>query len=279
VQMLDNAVGNVAIDVLDKALDWAIVEGFVEASEIFIKKLSTTVGGVEVLNKALVRAAMSDHEEVVRLFVGVDGIDIDATGPGGRTALIWAAIRGNENVVRLLIKAKANLEIQNNEGNTALELAVKHGHADVAQVLSEAVENLSKNEGSDKDLESPAGSSIKAPDEVGRSENEGSARLSVDISDDNLEGSEKIRSYSKGQFAACFASSAVFTAGAYGLFAQGVFPAMWGLYPVLAVGAIVGLVLAWALITPVQVGGDDVAQRAFNQSVLQEGHDATLGSA
>jgi hypothetical protein len=104
---------------------------------------------------------------------------------------------------------------------------------------------------SDKGLESSLGSNVEAPDESG----------------ENLEGSEKIRSYSKGQFAACFASSAVFTAGAYGLFAQGVFPAMWGLYPVLAVGAIVGLVLAWALITPVQVGGDDVAKSAFNQSV------------
>jgi ankyrin repeat protein len=67
------------------------------------------------------------------------GVPIDALRDGPRTtALMMAAIHGNTDLVRLLLKLGANPGLEDNKGQTALTFALKKGHADVAAVLSAA---------------------------------------------------------------------------------------------------------------------------------------------
>ena len=47
----------------------------------------------------------------------------------------WAAEKGHEEVVRLLVEAGASAALQDRKGQTALALAEQGGHAEVAARL------------------------------------------------------------------------------------------------------------------------------------------------
>ena len=53
----------------------------------------------------------------------------------GKTVLYWAAWRGREAVVRLLIDYGADINIKTDDGKTALYQAARGGHAAVVQLL------------------------------------------------------------------------------------------------------------------------------------------------
>jgi ankyrin repeat protein len=55
--------------------------------------------------------------------------DLDLQDQMGNTALIWAAHVGNLEAARRLVSAGANDQIRNHAGYTALEVAAQHGFA------------------------------------------------------------------------------------------------------------------------------------------------------
>ena len=59
----------------------------------------------------------------------------------GDTALMWAAVAGHVDVVRLLIEAGADVRAVDDEGVTALHLARANGHTEVAVALLAAGAN------------------------------------------------------------------------------------------------------------------------------------------
>ena len=60
---------------------------------------------------------------------------MNARDRDGLTPLIWAAIQGHEEVVRVLLEQGANLEARNNNGDTALMWASVMGHKEVVELL------------------------------------------------------------------------------------------------------------------------------------------------
>ena len=54
------------------------------------------------------------------------------------TALLWASDMGHLEVLRLLIKEKADLKVADENGLTALLWAADRGHVDCVNVLIEA---------------------------------------------------------------------------------------------------------------------------------------------
>lgn len=79
------------------------------------------------------------------------GADPNATYPSGgnmhkgETALFPAAITGNAEIVRLLIKAKADVNHQSDRGITALGDAARNKHYKVVHVLLEAGAELGES--------------------------------------------------------------------------------------------------------------------------------------
>ncbi|KAG4256551.1 hypothetical protein FPRO03_14015, partial [Fusarium proliferatum] len=63
------------------------------------------------------------------------GIDIDGEDSDGRTPLWWAAERGHEAVVQLLLEWSASVEAADKDGRTPLLCAVAQGHETVVQLL------------------------------------------------------------------------------------------------------------------------------------------------
>jgi ankyrin repeat protein/nucleoside phosphorylase len=79
-------------------------------------------------------AALKGHDAVVRLLIGGKA-DVNAKDNYGLTALYWAALNGHEAVVRLLIDGKADVNAKDNEGKTALDWAARNGYKAVVRLL------------------------------------------------------------------------------------------------------------------------------------------------
>lgn len=85
----------------------------------------------------LIWAAIQGHEEVVRLLLERGG-DLEAKNHNGDTALMWASLMGHRDVVDFMLDRGANADFgEPKSGVTALMAAAAKGHADVTQVLVE----------------------------------------------------------------------------------------------------------------------------------------------
>ena len=59
----------------------------------------------------------------------------DLYGSGGKTALMFAAMKGNRDVVKYLLEQGANISQRDNDGRTALEYARDFGTSEVEKIL------------------------------------------------------------------------------------------------------------------------------------------------
>jgi ankyrin repeat protein len=80
-------------------------------------------------------AARQNNAEAVReMLVGGTG-NPDQTDDASRTALQYAAINGNLEIVAILIKSGAKLDLADPLGNTALHLAAQRNKTEAAELL------------------------------------------------------------------------------------------------------------------------------------------------
>jgi ankyrin repeat protein len=86
---------------------------------------------------ALIKAADEGCSEVVDVLVKA-GANLDLQCKLGDTALIRAALCGRAEVAKVLADAGANLNLQDKRGYTALNIAAHGGHIAVAKVLTDA---------------------------------------------------------------------------------------------------------------------------------------------
>ena len=77
-----------------------------------------------------------DRAAALRLLAG--GADPNAPGPDGTTAIMWAAAADDLELVRALIKARANVTLKNQLGTSALTEAAIIGSAPIIGALLEA---------------------------------------------------------------------------------------------------------------------------------------------
>lgn len=79
------------------------------------------------------------YDEIVKLLLDTDQIDVNARDRFGRTPLIEAAAYGHEEVVKLLLSKRGiRLGTKDHEGKTAFREAVGHGHKAVVDLLDPA---------------------------------------------------------------------------------------------------------------------------------------------
>jgi len=88
---------------------------------------AATAGG----ERALMIAAKAGREDLVELIAGFKA-DVNVGNAAGRTALHGAS---KEAVVQVLVKVGANIEAKDNYGWTSLHWASENGHAAVVQTL------------------------------------------------------------------------------------------------------------------------------------------------
>jgi len=82
-------------------------------------------------------AAEKGHEAVVRILLNA-GATIDTEDTDGRTPLLWAAESGHEAVVRILLDAGATVDTKDIYGQMPLSWAAENGHEAVVRILLDA---------------------------------------------------------------------------------------------------------------------------------------------
>ena len=81
-------------------------------------------------------AAGQGHEAVVKLLLGVEGVDPDSKDTDGQTPLAWAAGQGHEAVVKLLLGVEGvDPDSKDTDGQTPLAWAAGQGHEAVVKLL------------------------------------------------------------------------------------------------------------------------------------------------
>lgn len=83
---------------------------------------------------ALIWAAANGHTNIVNQLIEAKA-NVNAKNEDGYTPLLWAINAGSTNMVQQLIKAGADVNAQNTWGNTALIEAVDYGYADIVKQL------------------------------------------------------------------------------------------------------------------------------------------------
>src|SRR5580704_6522276 len=82
-------------------------------------------------------AESGDRAEAMRL-AAAKGTNVNAAGPDGSTAVMYAAANGDLDLVRALIKAGANVKLANQLGSSAITEAAIIGNAAILEALLKA---------------------------------------------------------------------------------------------------------------------------------------------
>jgi ankyrin repeat protein len=67
------------------------------------------------------------------------GADVDIQGKTKRTALMWAARWGHQNMARILLAAGATLDLVDGSKMTALDLAASKGQVHVEKMIESGI--------------------------------------------------------------------------------------------------------------------------------------------
>ena len=88
----------------------------------------------------MMRAAMKGHVDAARVLLEHGAAVNDREKEEGWTALHWAAARGHDQVVALLLSHGADYTLRTEDGMTPLMLAMKESHDKIVQALQHAGE-------------------------------------------------------------------------------------------------------------------------------------------
>ncbi|TFK55998.1 ankyrin [Heliocybe sulcata] len=98
-----------------------------------LKPPSTSPFALKPSNPDLMQAAL----RMARMYYDRYPFVLDWANSKGRTALHVASLRGNEELVRMLLDLGADYDLADNEGNTPLHYASAWGHIPIVQLLIE----------------------------------------------------------------------------------------------------------------------------------------------
>ena len=89
-------------------------------------------------NTALMRAAIDGEENIVRILLD-HGANPDIASGYGRTPLITAAVQGFAGIVKMLVEKAVALQMFDPDGETALSLAMKKNNKEIVEILRAAL--------------------------------------------------------------------------------------------------------------------------------------------
>ena len=109
-----------------------------------LKEIPTTVDATDKRGRTpLALAAYYGHEGIVKVLLKA-GADVNRAGERGETALMTASKKGHEAIVRALLEAGADVNKADKVGATALLISTQEGHEAAVRVLLERGADVNK---------------------------------------------------------------------------------------------------------------------------------------
>ena len=131
--------------------------GNIETIQMFLKKKNNKIDFVTQEGyHPLVYAARVNNMDAVKLFLASTDVGVNSQNRFGNTALISAAEKGNVEMVEYLINNGADIEHQNNEGQTAAMKAVKGNRYYVLKIFLDQNINLNLSDYSGRTIKDMA---------------------------------------------------------------------------------------------------------------------------
>ena len=93
---------------------------------------------------ALHEAALYGHVDIVKILIE-KGANVDAKDEAGRTAFHWAAWNGKVDIATFLIGKGADVDAKDKNNETAVEIAIKFGHHQIAELIENSKKICSNN--------------------------------------------------------------------------------------------------------------------------------------
>ena len=137
--LLDNGAN---VNMVDKSGNTALMFASWMGHIAVVNELLAKGANVNVVNDigwtALMKASDYGHAAVVKELLEASDIRVNMADKFGNTALIKASTNGRDKVVKMLLDGGADVNVVNNNRQTALMLADNYGHAAVAALLRDA---------------------------------------------------------------------------------------------------------------------------------------------
>ncbi len=121
----------------DEAIRMAVAEDDLEAVERLLSEgaeINAMKGPFKT--SILMEAAVRGNVEVMKLLIE-HGADVNMADKDGWTALMGAVVQGHTESVKLLLKHGAKVRARNHNGETALIMAAKMKHTEIRDALLE----------------------------------------------------------------------------------------------------------------------------------------------
>jgi ankyrin repeat protein len=113
----------------------------IESLKVALRRGKADVNAMQSGSRAtaLMLAGWRGHETCARLLIE-HGADVNIQNENGDSAMFWAIQRGHAGLVQLLADNGADFEQKNKNGQTPIEYATAKGQVVIARILQEAQE-------------------------------------------------------------------------------------------------------------------------------------------
>ncbi len=119
-------------------LMFAVMNGKIDTVNFLIER-DADVHDKNKDGSTMLMQACAGHPAIAQIFISKQGADLNEQSNAGYTALMWAAHFGSENCTRLLIGSGAMLDLKDNKGRTARDIAVEEKHPEIVSLIDAAV--------------------------------------------------------------------------------------------------------------------------------------------
>ena len=123
----------------DKDTDKIILE---KAETLLNKGVDIDMAVIQNYNRTPLMCAVTTGKEKFVDYLISNGADVDKTDSYGFTPLMVASVKGNKEIAEKLLNAKADVT-KRRKGISALDMARKYGHEDIANLLTAGIKKLS----------------------------------------------------------------------------------------------------------------------------------------
>ena len=117
------------------ALQYFCRYGHVDIVRILVSHKANVNARTDCDDTPLTLAAIEGHDNVVHALLSDSQCLVDAKGQDGSTALHYSCRDGHVDIVKSLVKHKADVNARPDHGATPLTLAARHGHDNVVHAL------------------------------------------------------------------------------------------------------------------------------------------------